>query len=82
LAKRDIPGRKYDHQGRRLFDKFEMIVDDDEGDEDVEDGFVEVDVAELIDARVLRAAEGGDKEDMVVFKEEMVEEVVGGADAE
>jgi hypothetical protein len=80
LAKRDIPGRKYDHQGRRLFDKFEMIVDDDEGDEDGEDGFVEVEVGELIDARVLKAAEGGEKEDMVVLKEEMVEEAVGGAE--
>lgn len=80
LAKRDIPGRKYDHQGRRLFDKFEMIVDDDEEDEDVEDGFVEVDVAELNDARILRAAEEGEKEDMVVLKDEMVEEVFGGAE--
>jgi hypothetical protein len=39
-----------------------------------------VEVGELIDARVLKAAEGGEKEDMVVLKEEMVEEAVGGAE--
>lgn len=60
LAKRDIPGRKYDSQGRRLFDKFEMIVGDEE-DEDVDDGFLEVELHELIDPRLLRAAEESGK---------------------
>jgi hypothetical protein len=80
LAQRDIPGRKYDSQGRRLFDKFEMIVGDEDGD-DVDDGFIEVEVGKLIDARLLKAVEGGEegggKED-VVMKEELVGEV-GGA---
>ncbi|KEQ94189.1 hypothetical protein AUEXF2481DRAFT_41364 [Aureobasidium subglaciale EXF-2481] len=56
LAKRDIPGKQYDSQGRRLFDKFEMITgDEDEDDED--DGFLEIDVAEMIDPRLVLAAE-------------------------
>ena len=74
LAKRDIPGRKYDSQGRRLFDKFEMIVDDNEEDEDVDDGFVEVEVAELIDARLLRAA--GDEQKSVEDGNKVMEEQV------
>jgi hypothetical protein len=73
LAKRDIPGRKYDSQGRRLFDKFEMIVGDEE-DEDVDDGFVEVELHELIDPRLLRAAGEGE--------EGVVEEEVNGQVAE
>ncbi|CAD0115194.1 unnamed protein product [Aureobasidium uvarum] len=55
LAKRDIPGRKYDNQGRRLFDKFEMITGDEE-DDDADDGFLEVELGELIDPRLLQAA--------------------------
>ncbi|KEQ74300.1 hypothetical protein M436DRAFT_43904 [Aureobasidium namibiae CBS 147.97] len=82
LAKRDIPGRKYDSQGRRLFDKFEMIVGDEE-DEDIDDGFVEVEVAELIDPRLLKAAEDEQKsvEDgkVMMEEEEQVPEVIGVA---
>jgi hypothetical protein len=81
LAKRDIPGRKYDSQGRRLFDKFEMIVGD-EDDEDVDDGFLEVELHELIDPRLLRAAEEGEKSaveedghETSVEKEEQVAEI-------
>ncbi|CAD0100894.1 unnamed protein product [Aureobasidium mustum] len=60
LAKRDIPGRKYDNQGRRLFDKFEMITGDEE-DDDTEDGFLEVELSELIEPRLLQAAGAGEK---------------------
>ncbi|TIA01220.1 hypothetical protein D6C82_03953 [Aureobasidium pullulans] len=60
LAKRDIPGKQYDSQGRRLFDKFEMITGDEE-DEEEDVGFLEVELAELIDARLLQAAEVAQK---------------------
>ncbi|THY13798.1 hypothetical protein D6D00_10040 [Aureobasidium pullulans] len=60
LAKRDIPGKQYDSQGRRLFDKFEMITGDEE-DEEEHVGFLEVELAELIDARLLQAAEVAQK---------------------
>ncbi|KAI5194174.1 hypothetical protein E4T39_08757 [Aureobasidium subglaciale] len=66
LAKRDIPGKQYDSQGRRLFEKFEMITgDEDEDGED--DGFLEIDVAEMIDPRLVQAAET--REEGVIMEE-------------
>ncbi|KAI4717808.1 hypothetical protein E4T48_05966 [Aureobasidium sp. EXF-10727] len=87
LAKRDIPGRKYDRQGRRLFDKFEMITGDEE-DDDVDDGFLEVELSELIDPRLLQAAdaaatsvESGEEsgEKQVVANGEQASEMIGVA---
>ncbi|KAH0027971.1 hypothetical protein KCU78_g3791, partial [Aureobasidium melanogenum] len=83
LAKRDIPGRKYDSQGRRLFDKFEMITGDEE-DDDADDGFLEVELSELIEPRLLQAAgvsEKGaeDKENQTVSSGEQSSEMIGVA---
>jgi hypothetical protein len=61
VAKRDVPGRKYDEQGRRLFDRFETITGDEEdGDEEGDgDGALVLEFAELVDARLLQAAPRG-----------------------
>ncbi|KAH0207407.1 hypothetical protein KCU86_g8632, partial [Aureobasidium melanogenum] len=83
LAKRDIPGRKYDSQGRRLFDKFEMITGDEE-DDDADDGFLEVELSELIEPRLLQAAginekSADEKENQTVPNDEQSSEAIGVA---
>ncbi|CAD0087787.1 unnamed protein product [Aureobasidium vineae] len=83
LAKRDIPGRKYDNQGRRLFDKFEMITGDEE-DDDADDGFLEVELSELIEPRLLQAAGAAgkgveDEDHQAVSNGEQTGEMIGVA---
>ncbi|KAF2091187.1 hypothetical protein K490DRAFT_62509 [Saccharata proteae CBS 121410] len=54
LAKRDRPQKKiqYDSRGNRLYDRFEMAgVTEDE-----EEGFLELDITDVLDPRLLQAA--------------------------
>jgi len=52
LAIRDREKAEYDEEGKRIFDKFEMVVDDDEQD----DGIRILDVKELIEPKLVQTA--------------------------
>lgn len=67
LAKRDWKGkkeRKYDGNGKRIYEKFEMPMGDGEGDSDEEgdDGILEVNFGELVGPRILRMGRVGESE--------------------
>lgn len=51
LAKRDVPQKKYDSQGRRMLSGFETDMGDEE-----EEGVVELELAEIIDGRLIQKA--------------------------
>ena len=52
LAIRDREKAEYDEQGKRVFDKFEMVVDEDEQD----DGVRVLNIEELIEPKLVQAA--------------------------
>lgn len=66
LAKRDVPRKQYDSSGRRMFSGFEMDLEDDEedGDNEGREGILEVDLADVMEGRVIKAAEVGSSEEM------------------
>lgn len=59
LAVRDRVQAKYDARGKRVFEKFEAIMDEDE----VDDGVRELNFEELIEPKVVRAADGEKESD-------------------
>ncbi|TID26355.1 hypothetical protein E2P81_ATG00831 [Venturia nashicola] len=59
LARRDVKQReekKFDAKGKRMYEKFEMPMGDEEenSDEEADEGILETNFGELIDARILR----------------------------
>lgn len=67
LAKRDWKGkkeRKFDGNGNRVYEKFEMPMGDGEGDSEGEgdDGILEVNFGELVGVRILRMGRVGESE--------------------
>ncbi|GAB7351673.1 hypothetical protein MBLNU459_g2270t1 [Dothideomycetes sp. NU459] len=66
LARRDMAKKEYDHSGKRVYGKFEMAMGEDDEDGE-EEGYMTVEVAELIEPRVLVAADedgtNGDQSD-------------------
>ncbi|KAL2118735.1 hypothetical protein VTJ04DRAFT_8395 [Mycothermus thermophilus] len=51
---RDRNEKMYDEDGNRVFDKFELPVMDDEGEESEEDGYRTLGIADMIDPRILQ----------------------------
>ncbi|KAE9986901.1 hypothetical protein EG328_004343 [Venturia inaequalis] len=77
LARRDWKGRaekRFDASGKRIYEKFEMPMGDEEGDDDeeVEDGMLETNFGDLVDVRILKMA--GASESETVAESEGVED--------
>ncbi|CCC13406.1 hypothetical protein SMACR_06904 [Sordaria macrospora] len=61
LAKRDrnldVNEKVYDDEGNRVYDKFEVPEDEDDGDEDAEKGYRTINLADMMEPRVLRQSD-------------------------
>ncbi|QDS71145.1 hypothetical protein FKW77_009940 [Venturia effusa] len=87
LAKRDRKAKqekKYDGQGNRVYEKFEMPMGDegDESGDEEDDGFLETNFRDLVDARILKLARVSESEkiDDAAARQLLVE--AGAMDAE